>query len=127
MLKRVLITLTAVLSVLYAQAQSADITFAKTTHDFGKVKEGTDTLWVYFDFKNTGDSPLVIADVKTSCDCTLAEWPKGPIAPGASAKIRGGYKIAGKPVGVFMKNIIIMANTMPATTVLTLKGEIIGD
>jgi hypothetical protein len=100
--------------------------FEKTTHDFGTVKAGTDTLWTEFKFVNDGSEPLLISDVKTSCDCTLAEWPKTAIQPGKIGVIKGGFKIEGKS-DTFTKNIIIMANTMPGTTFLTLKGLIVSN
>lgn len=98
--------------------------FDKLSHDFGSIKAGKDTLWTAFTFTNDGSESLIISDVKTSCDCTLAEWPKTPIQPGKSAVIKGGFKIEGKSAA-FSKNIIIMANTMPGTTFLTLKGLIV--
>jgi hypothetical protein len=102
----------------------AELMVKETTFDFGKIKAGSDTLWHSFEIKNIGNEPLQISDVKTSCDCTLADWPKGEIAPGKSALIKGGFKIEGKS-GTFEKNIILYANTAPAVTILTLKGEII--
>lgn len=105
-----------------ANAQ-ADMNFKQTTHDFGTVQAGKDTLWYMFVFTNSGNEPLTINDVKTSCDCTLAEWPKNTIQPGKTAVIKGGFKIEHKS-GTFEKNIIIIANTSPATTFLTLKGDI---
>jgi len=110
-------------SVFYSNAQ-ADIKFKELGHDFGQVKAGTDTLWYDFSFRNTGNEPLQINDVKTSCDCTLAEWPKNAIQPGRTSILRGGFKIADKS-GVFQKNIIIITNTSPATTILSIKGDII--
>ncbi len=98
--------------------------FEKETHDFGVVKAGKDTIWVDFKFTNDGSEPLIISDVKTSCDCTLAIWPKTAIQPGKSGIIKGGFKIEGK-IESFSKNIIIFANTMPGTTILTIKGLII--
>lgn len=98
--------------------------FEKETHDFGVVKAGKDTLWVDFKFTNDGSEPLVISDVKTSCDCTLANWPKTAIQSGKSSVIKGGFKIEGKSDS-FNKNIIIFANTMPGTTILTMKGLIV--
>lgn len=125
-MKKVIFTAFVVLALasinsVFAQA---NFKFEKTTHDFGTVKAGTDTLWVDFKFVNDGTEPLLISDVKTSCDCTLAQWPKTAIQPGKSAVIKGGFKIEGKSDG-FNKNIIIMANTMPGTTFLTMKGVIV--
>ncbi|MCU0430844.1 MAG: DUF1573 domain-containing protein [Cytophagaceae bacterium] len=101
----------------------ANFKFEKTSHHFGKVKAGKDTLWTDFVFTNDGTETLTIQDVKTSCDCTLADFPKKGILPGQKAVIRGGFKIEGKS-GSFRKNVIIIANTMPGTTILTLEGEI---
>lgn len=106
----------------YSKAQ-ASFSFQQTSHDFGIVKSGTDTLWYDFVFTNTGLDPLEIKSVKTSCDCTLAQWPQTPIQPGKKATIKGGYKIEGKN-GPFDKSIIIIANTSPATTFLTITGEV---
>lgn len=110
---------------LVSNAQ-ADMSFKEVSHDFGKVHAGKDTLWHSFTFTNTGNEPLQINDVKTSCDCTLAEWPKGVIQPGKSAVIRGGFKLENKS-GSFVKSVIITSNTAPATTILTIKGDIVED
>lgn len=125
-MKKVIFTAFVVLALasinsVFAQA---NFKFEKTTHDFGTIKAGTDTLWIDFKFINDGSEPLLISDVKTSCDCTLAQWPKTAIQPGKSGVIKGGFKIEGKSDG-FNKNIIIMANTMPGTTFLTMKGLIV--
>ena len=114
------------IGLVFASNAQADINFKETSHDFGKINAGKDTLWYNFSFTNTGNEPLQIQDVKTSCDCTLAQWPKTAIQPGKTAIVRGGFKIENKS-GSFEKNIIIIANTSPATTFLSIKGEIISD
>lgn len=124
MLRIYLLTVFAFSCVFYSNAQ-ADIQFKEMGHDFGTVQAGTDTLWYNFSFTNTGNEPLLIQDVKTSCDCTLAQWPKTPIAPGKTAIIRGGFKIADKS-GPFEKALYITTNTLPAITILSLKGKIEG-
>ncbi|MBX9853090.1 MAG: DUF1573 domain-containing protein [Cytophagaceae bacterium] len=123
MRKSIFIFVFALLSSLSAFAQ-ANFAFEKTDHDFGTVAAGDDTLWVDFKFTNTGSEALSISDVRTSCDCTLAEWPKEPVQPGKSAIIRGGFKIKDK-TGRFEKSIIIFANTVPAMTMLNLTGNVL--
>jgi hypothetical protein len=120
------ILLFSLFTLLFSQLaySQADLLVKETSFDFGKVKSGSDTLWHTFEIKNIGNEPMVISDVKTSCDCTLADWPTGSIAPGKTAVIKGGFKIEGKS-GSFEKNIILFTNTAPAVTILTLKGEII--
>jgi hypothetical protein len=109
-------------TALGANAQ-ADISFEKMNHDFGAVKHGNDTIWYSFKFKNDSKEPLVISNIETACDCTLAKWPKTPVLPGRSGIIQGGYKLKGKS-GVFNKTLTIMANTLPATTTITIMGVI---
>ena len=107
---------------LNAKAQG-DFKFEKVEHDFGTVKAGTDTLWYAFKYTNTGSEPLVISDINTACDCTLADWSKKPVLPGKTGIVKGGFKIKGKS-GVFNKTLTIFANTIPATSILTIKGVI---
>jgi len=123
MLRSLFIVLFLISGSILSNAQ-ADISFKETVYDFGSVQAGSDTLWHSFTCVNTGSEPLFIQDIKTSCDCTLAEWPKTGIQPGKSAVIRGGFKIEGKS-GTFEKNLFITSNTSPASTLLTLKGSII--
>jgi len=123
-MKKVL-SLAFLLSLAFTGFSHAQATFSfeQTAHDFGTIKPGKDTLWYDFVFINKGTEPLEIASVKTSCDCTLAQWPKTAIQPGKKATIKGGFKIEGKS-GPFDKSIIIIANTSPATTFLTITGDI---
>ena len=106
---------------VYAQA---DFKFDKTEFDFGSIVEKDDTLWVDFKFKNSGAEPLVIQDIKTACECTLAKWDKKPVMPGKEGIIKAGYKYKGKS-GSYNKALTIMANTLPAVTQLTIKGVIL--
>ena len=120
---KILFSVIFFLAFIFTASAQANFDFAKIEHDFGTVAEGKDTLWVEFTFTNTGNEPLYISDVRTSCDCTLADWSKDPVQPGKTGVIKGGYKIEGK-TGRFDKSIIIFANTTPATTMLSIKGTI---
>ena len=76
-----------------------------------------------FVFTNTGTEPLVISNAKGSCGCTVPKWPQEPIAPGETGEISVEYKPAGQS-GVQTKFVTITANTNPATTQLTITGDI---
>ncbi|HTI57971.1 DUF1573 domain-containing protein [Mucilaginibacter sp.] len=96
--------------------------FEKETHDFGKIKDGEKITYEY-KFTNTGKSPLIITDAKASCGCTIPEWPKEPIKPGESSKIKVTFNSAGK-VGLQDKQILVTANTNPAQNIVHLIGEV---
>ncbi len=93
-----------------------------TEHDFGKIAKGT-PVETTFEFTNSGKSPLVISDVKSSCGCTTPDYSKQPIAPGQKGFVKATFNAAS--VGVFNKNITINSNANEKSTVLTIKGEVI--
>jgi hypothetical protein len=71
------------------------ITLEKNNHDFGTIAQG-DVVEQVFKFTNTGNQPLIITDVKTSCGCTQPVWPRNPIMPGDKGEIKVGFNSAGK-------------------------------
>ncbi|MCF8417038.1 MAG: DUF1573 domain-containing protein [Crocinitomicaceae bacterium] len=105
-----------------AQDSGAKIDFTKETHDYGTVKYGADGTCT-FEFKNTGNAPLIISNAKGSCGCTVPEWPKEPIAPGAKASIKVKYD-TNRP-GVINKNVTITSNAVNAPEkVIYIKGTV---
>ena len=100
----------------------ADFTFKKEIHDFGKIPQDV-AVKTTFEFTNIGKEPLIISDVKPSCQCTAPEWPKEPIAPGKSAKITVGYNA--KAAGPFSKTVTITSNARTNPKVITIKGEVV--
>lgn len=80
------------------------------THDFGSIPEGPSAEYV-FEFKNAGKEPLIIQNASASCGCTTPEWPKQPILPGKSGKIKVVYNTQGR-VGPFSKDIYILSNAV---------------
>lgn len=111
-MKKIVFILTAVLSFVFAtnsqNASQAEITFEKSTFDFGDIKQGQ-VVNAVFKFKNTGKEPLILSNVSTTCGCTVPSWPKDPIAPGKSAEISATFNSAGK-MGQQNKVITIFSN-----------------
>lgn len=83
----------------------------------GTINEG-EKLEIVYRFKNTGEKPLIIKEVKPSCGCTVAEKPEQPIAPGAEGSIKAAFDSHNKP-GPNHKTITVTANTVPGTYHLT--------
>ena len=110
-------------SVIAQEALGAKIEFDKDTHDYGEVKFGGNGQ-CSFEFKNTGNEPLVIQNAKGSCGCTVPSYPKEPIAPGATATITVKYDT--KRAGAINKNVTITSNAVNLpTTVLRIKGNVL--
>ena len=85
-----IILVAAIALISFATNAQAKIQFKTDTIDYGQIEKGSDGLRI-FEFTNTGNVPLLITDVKSSCGCTVPEKPKDPIAPGASSVIKVKY------------------------------------
>jgi hypothetical protein len=90
-----------------AKEGGAEMTFEKTTVNYGSINQGDDPYRV-FKFTNTGNEPLIIKKAKGSCGCTVPTYPKEPIAPGASAEIKVRYDT--KRIGKINKSITLQTN-----------------
>lgn len=100
----------------------ARLTFEETTFDFGLIEPAAQVEHTY-NFVNTGRAPLLISDARSTCGCTVPDWPRQPINPGESGSIRVRFDATDR-VGRQHKPIVITANTYPATTELYLTGEV---
>jgi hypothetical protein len=104
-------------------AIATTMTFEESTYDFGTLKE-TDKSSHVFKFKNTGDKPLTISSAQGSCGCTVPQYPKEPIPAGGTGEIKVEFDPKGK-VGKQSKTVTVVANTIPASTILTINSEVI--
>lgn len=111
-------------AISYAQ-QGPKIEFKTETIDYGTVEKGKDNGVRVFEFKNTGDAPLVITDVKTSCGCTVPSKPKEPIMPGKTGEIEVKYNMNPGPIN---KTVTVESNAVNKTdgkVTLRIKGTVI--
>lgn len=96
--------------------------WAATEFDFGTIDQG-EAVEHSFSFTNTGSEPLIISNAKGSCGCTVPQWPREPIAPGATASIDVRFDSKGKK-NKQNKKVTITANTDPAQSFIFLKGDV---
>ncbi|MFS4494190.1 DUF1573 domain-containing protein [Maribacter sp. 2308TA10-17] len=104
-----------------AQDAAAKIEFKTETVDYGEIAKGADGVRV-FEFTNTGDAPLIISKVSSSCGCTIPKKPEAPILPGKTGEIQVKYDT--NRVGPIRKAITVISNADTPTKVLKIKGEI---
>tara|TARA_A100001011_G_C13955151_1_gene692923 strand:- start:47 stop:451 length:405 start_codon:yes stop_codon:yes gene_type:complete len=90
------------------------IVFSEEKYEFGDIIQG-DVIEHIFEFKNSGNSPLILQDVKTTCGCTVPEWPRAPLPPGATAELKVKFNSAGK-IGIQNKVITVISNATNQTT-----------
>ena len=108
----------------YAQETVAKIEFKDETVDYGKIENGSNGVRTFI-FTNTGNAPLVITNVKSSCGCTVPKKPTAPIAPGKKGEIEVKYDT--KRTGFIRKTITVTSNATNVkngVSYLKIKGEV---
>lgn len=106
-----------------AVKKGAKIEFTEEVYDYGEVAYGGEGHHT-FNFKNTGNEPLVLGEVKGSCSCTVPEWPKTPIAPGETGELRVKYN-TNKP-GAINKSVTINSNAVNTPVkIIRIKGNVL--
>jgi len=99
------------------------IKFKSIEHDFGRIIDGVKVAYK-FKFTNTGQSDLIISQVKTSCGCTVSRYPKGAIKPGKSDFVELTFD-SSRRKGFNHKTATVVANTQPNITTLNIKAMVI--
>ena len=103
----------------------AEIAFDQREIDFGRITQG-EKITLTFEFENRGNGPLIISGVKPSCGCTLTkDWPKEPIEPGDEEILEIEFNSQNK-IGFTSSEIVVSSNTLPSSTILIIKGEVVG-
>ena len=105
-----------------AQDKVAKIEFKSDTIDYGTIEKGSDGVRV-FEFTNTGDAPLIISKVSSTCGCTIPKKPEGPVLPGQTGKIEVKYDT--KRVMPIRKTITVISNAETPTVALKIKGKVV--
>ncbi len=100
----------------------AVISFDGTSHNFGTFTDESPVTHV-FTFKNTGDEPLVIHQVATSCGCTVADYTKEPVLPGKTGKVTVSYDGKGRNTGKMNKVITVLSNAKNRKVLLFIEGN----
>ncbi len=135
-MKRLTLLVTALIfsSYVFSQEQSKvtqtieqssngpEISFDKVVHDYGTIYKDADGN-CEFKFTNTGNEPLVLSTVRSSCGCTVPKWPREPILPGKSSVINVKYDT--RRMGAINKSITVLSNAKTSSVVLSIKGKII--
>ena len=101
------------------------VAFDKVAHDFGEIQNGTPVETV-FTYTNSGQSPLVVTEIKSTCGCTVPEgWSREPLAPGASSQFT--VKFNGKGANKVSKTITLTTNTESGREQVRISAFIVPD
>lgn len=103
--------------------KTAQISFTSREHHFGDVKVGT-IVTHPFEFINTGSAPLILADVRVTCGCTIINWPRQPILPGEKGTIVVQFNSADR-MGPQNKVVTILSNAKGEIERLLIRANVV--
>lgn len=117
-----LITILFIGLISFSLNAQAKIEFKTETIDYGTIEKGANGVRV-FEFTNTGNEPLIISKVTSSCGCTIPKKPEDPILPGKTGQIEVKYDT--NRVMPIRKTITVISNADIPTIALKIKGEVV--
>ena len=125
-MKKLLFVAAAFMLATGAMAQTSKpddfATFNTDKHDFGKIKQAIPATY-YFEVTNKSGKPLVIESASSTCGCTVPEYPKEPIVPGKTVKIKVQYNAANS--GQFEKPVYVKFAGIDEQKVLAITGMVL--
>lgn len=128
-MKNILLLILAIAFYTTATAQQnnakAKIEFETTMIDMGTFPADSAVVECAFIYKNTGNAPLYIHRVITSCGCTDKRFPTSPVAPGEKDTIFITYNGTNRSPGYVRKSVTVHCNTAEEMVKLRIKGKML--
>ena len=121
-MRRSFITLYAIAATALTAVAQPRFTSNTETYDFGQI-EWKHPVTVQYSITNTGDRPLVLTEVEPDCACSVAQWTKTSIAPGAKGTVNVTFDA--EALGHFNKSVAIYCNAQPHLVYLKFNGEVV--
>ena len=126
-MKKYILLAVVLLNVSIFAQKGAKIEFKdkENTIDYGTTNKDDDNGLRSFEFTNTGDEPLIITNVQSTCGCTVPSKPTEPILPGKTGKIDIKYNMHTGPI---RKTITVESNAVnvdEGRVAIKIKGEVI--
>ena len=120
-----LIVFTLFSNISFSQDAKIEFSAKENTIDYGRVTKGSDSGIRVFEFTNTGNAPLIITNVLSTCGCTVPTKPEAPILPGKKGKIEVKYNMATGPIRKTITVESNAANYEGGRIALKIKGEVL--
>ncbi len=124
-MKKIILIVAVLLSTIsFAQAK-IEFKDRDNTIDYGNVYKDVDSGVRVFVFTNTGDAPLVITNVQSTCGCTVPSKPTEAIMPGKTGEISVKYNMNPGPIRKTISVETNATNVEEGRVALKIKGEVL--
>lgn len=124
-----LITLFALLlfgaTTLHAsEPKGADIELSTALIDLGTISQDDGKQLLRLSFTNTGDVPLVVTEVRTSCSCMSVDYKREKVLPQERGTINITLNPAKAPKGQYLRVMQIYSTARSGVKRVTVKAQI---
>ena len=106
------------------EPKGAEIEFQTKIVDLGTLSRDDDKQIVRLSFKNTGDVPLVVTEVRTTCSCTTIQHDRKKVMPTERGVLTITMDPSKAPVGSFYRVLQVYSTATNGVQHITLKAEI---
>ena len=106
------------------EPKGAEIEFPTKIVDLGTLSRDDDKQIVRLSFTNTGDVPLVVTEVRTTCSCTTIQHDRKKVMPTERGMLTITMDPSKAPVGSFYRVLQVYSTATNGVQHITLKAEI---
>lgn len=99
----------ALLSLTKVGAQECAITIEPKKVDFGFINESDGATSRTFTITNSGSKSIVVSEIISTCDCTIADYSDVTISPNSSFEVSVMYDPTNRP-GRFDRTLFVMVD-----------------
>lgn len=104
--------------------EGAEIELSTAIIDLGTISQEDGKQMVRLSYTNTGDLPLVVTEVRTSCSCTTVDYERKKILPTERGTITITMNPAKAPKGQYLRVMQIFSTAKSGTKRVTIKAVI---
>lgn len=106
------------------EPKGANIEFSTKVVDLGTLSREDDKQIVRLSYTNTGDVPLVVTEVRTTCSCTTIQHDRKKVMPTERGVLTITMDPSKAPVGSFYRVLQVYSTATNGVQHITLKAEI---
>ncbi len=106
------------------EPRGAVIEFRTKVIDLGTLTQEDDRQMVRVPFTNVGDAPLVVLEVRTSCNCTTVQYECRKVMPTEQGVLNVTMDPSKAPMGNFYRVLQVVTNAAQSPANITLKAVI---
>ena len=107
-----------------SEPKGADIELSTALIDLGTISQDDGKQLLRLSFTNTGDVPLVVTEVRTSCSCMSVDYKREKVMPGERGTINITLNPSKAPKGQYLRVMQIYSTARSGVKRVTVKAHI---